>query len=82
MRYHEWILQELRKEREMQQLPLDLPPVEGELFGFFPKEGMTTCAWCDKPIKQADVVPYQDEHFCSEDHMNEHMLNQIRCGGL
>lgn len=31
MRYHDWILTQLRKERLHHQLPLDLPPTEAEL---------------------------------------------------
>ena len=66
MRYHEWILQQLRKEREMAKwtLPLDLPYGDDELLG------RTTCGWrgCNKSIKQSQATTATNgtlsEHFC------------------
>lgn len=70
-----------------QQLPLDLPSTEEELFGW------TTCGYegCKRgPIRRTDAIEtkkwngrdYIVEHFCSEEHATEFYLERIRSSGL
>ena len=78
MRYGEYVLYMLRKEREMEK--------QLNLFD----HGMTTCAHCKKRIYLCDakIVPFctnradAEEHFCGNDCHNSWHINRLNQMGL
>ncbi len=71
-------------------IPLDLPPVEGELALTESHQPKTSCAQCFSRISQCNALKVRkhtngqdiEEDFCGEDCANAFYLDRLRNAGL
>ena len=86
MLYHEWLLEQHRKERLMQET-LDLPPTDTDL-GLITAH--TQCAQCSEIVHRDDVVvktvhtgrSSQTKHFCTDNCHHTWYLTRLRSWGM